>query len=187
MSATLFPPLPPPGQPLAPLAVDPSAAGPPGGGFAAALVAANPPGPPSPAVFAAQLGGTVPNAGGLQQMAVQAATAYGVPPGLFLALVNQESGWNPSAVSSAGAMGLTQLMPGTAQALGVTDPFNAMQNLMGGAHYLAQQLAAFGGNEELALAAYNAGPAAVARWGGVPPYPETQAYVQSILARAGAP
>ena len=108
-----------------------------------------------------------------------AARHHGVPEDLFLRLIQQESGWNPDAVSVKGARGLAQLMPATAERLGVNidDP---AQNLDGGARYLSMMYARFG-NWRLALAAYNAGPEAVARHGDVPPYAETQSYVVAIL------
>ena len=111
----------------------------------------------------------------------QAATAAGVDPRLLAALAWTESGFNPGAVSGAGAVGLTQLMPATANGLGV-DAGDPYQNLLGGARYLAGQLQRFG-RVDHALAAYNAGPTAVAKAGGVPPYPETQAYVTRVLDR----
>ena len=110
-----------------------------------------------------------------------AARRHGVPEDLFLRLVRQESGWNPTARSHKGALGLAQLMPGTARALGV-DPRDPHQNLEGGARYLALQFRRFG-SWQLALAAYNAGPEAVVRHGGVPPYRETRNYVRVILGR----
>lgn len=110
---------------------------------------------------------------------VAAAGNAGVDPRLLAALVWAESAFQPQARSSAGAIGLTQLMPGTARGLGV-DPTDPLQNLEGGARYLARQLAGFG-SPALALAAYNAGPGAVQRYGGVPPYAETQAYVLRVL------
>lgn len=110
-----------------------------------------------------------------------AATRHGVPADLFLRLVQQESGWNPNARSVKGALGLAQLMPATARALGV-DPLNPEQNLDGGARYLRAQYETFG-TWRLALAAYNAGPGAVTRHGGVPPYAETQNYVEVIWGR----
>lgn len=109
-----------------------------------------------------------------------AARAQGIPEDLFLRLVTQESGWNPRAVSQVGARGLTQLMPGTAAGLGVSDSFDPQANLLGGAKYLRQQFDTFG-RWDLALAAYNAGPGAVSKYKGVPPYRETQAYVKRIL------
>lgn len=109
-----------------------------------------------------------------------AAEKHGVDPKLFKALIQQESGFNPRAESPAGAKGLAQLMPKTAEGLGVTDIFDPVQNLNGGAKYLAQMLKEFG-DVKLALAAYNAGPGAVKRAGGVPPYKETQNYIKKIL------
>ena len=113
------------------------------------------------------------------QMARDAARRHAVPEDLFLRLVQQESGWNAGAVSSAGAMGLAQLMPQTAQYLRV-NPRDPYQNLDGGARYLREQYDEFG-NWRLALAAYNAGPGAVLQYRGIPPYRETQNYVRVIL------
>jgi soluble lytic murein transglycosylase-like protein len=115
-----------------------------------------------------------------------AAASNGIDPALLKGLVSQESGFNPSARSGAGAVGLTQLMPGTASALGVTNPLDPAQSLQGGAKYLREQLDRFGGDETLALAAYNAGPGAVQKYGGVPPYAETQNYVTSVMGKAAA-
>jgi soluble lytic murein transglycosylase-like protein len=115
-----------------------------------------------------------------------AAAGNGIDPALLKGLVSQESGFNPSARSGAGAVGLTQLMPGTAASLGVTNPLDPVQSLQGGARYLRQQLDRFGGDEKLALAAYNAGPGAVQKFGGVPPYRETQNYVTSVMSKAAA-
>ena len=115
-----------------------------------------------------------------------AAASNGIDPALLKGLVSQESGFNPSARSGAGAVGLTQLMPGTASALGVTNPLDPAQSLQGGAKYLREQLDRFGGDETLALAAYNAGPGAVQKYGGVPPYAETQNYVTSVMSKAAA-
>lgn len=115
----------------------------------------------------------------LQQMAARAARRNGLPVDVFLRLVKIESGWRPQIVSSAGAIGLTQLMPGTARGLGV-DPWNPAQNLEGGARYLKAMLERFG-NLKLALAAYNAGAGAVEKYNGIPPYAETQHYVSLIL------
>ena len=111
-------------------------------------------------------------------MAKAAARKHGVPEDLFLRLVQQESGWNPTARSRKGALGLAQLMPATARALGV-DPLNPRENLEGGARYLKRQYEKFR-TWRLALAAYNAGPAAVTKYGGIPPYKETQHYVRVI-------
>lgn len=108
-----------------------------------------------------------------------AAQRHGVPEDLFLRLIQQESGWNPGAVSHKGATGLAQLMPTTARKLGV-DIHNPMQNLDGGARYLRMMYDKFG-SWRLALAAYNAGPSAVERHGGIPPYAETVNYVRLIL------
>ena len=106
---------------------------------------------------------------------------YGVPEDLFKRLVQQESNWNPKARSHKGAMGLAQLMPGTARKLGV-NPRDPKQNLEGGAKYLSQQYAKFK-SWRLALAAYNAGPGAVQKYNGVPPYKETRNYVKVILGK----
>ena len=119
----------------------------------------------------------------LQDMAAAAATQYGIPPDIFASLIQQESGWRPDVISSAGAIGPAQLMPGTAEGLGV-DPYDPAQNIEGGARYLAQQYERFG-SWPLALAAYNAGPGAVTRYGGIPPFAETQAYVPAVLGRVG--
>lgn len=116
----------------------------------------------------------------------QAAARNGIEPALLHGLIQQESGFNPNARSSSGALGLTQLMPGTASSLGVSDPLDPTQSIEGGARYLGEMLAKFGGNTADALAAYNAGPGAVSQYGGVPPYPETQAYVQKVLGYAAA-
>ncbi len=112
-------------------------------------------------------------------VARSAAQRYQIPEDLFLRLVQQESGWNHTAVSSKGALGLAQLMPDTARGLGV-DPRDAHQNLDGGARYLKAQYDKFG-DWRLALAAYNAGPGAVERYNGIPPYNETQNYVRVIF------
>ncbi len=114
-------------------------------------------------------------------MAKTAARKHGVPEDLFLRLVQQESNWNPKAKSHKGALGLAQLMPATARALRV-DPLDPLQNLEGGARYLANQYRTFG-SWRLALAAYNAGPAAVQKYGGIPPYRETRNYVKVITGQ----
>jgi LysM repeat protein len=109
------------------------------------------------------------------------ASRYGVDPYLVASVIQQESGFNQSAVSGAGAIGIMQLMPGTAQGLGV-NPYDVAQNIDGGVKLLSQLLRQFGGNVAFALAGYNAGPGAVQKYGGVPPYAETQNYVRSIMA-----
>jgi soluble lytic murein transglycosylase len=104
----------------------------------------------------------------------------GVPPALVKAVIHAESAFNPRAVSHKGAMGLMQLMPGTARSLGVAEPFTAEQNVEGGTRYLRTLRERFG-NWTMALAAYNAGPDAVTKFGGIPPYKETQKYVRRVL------
>jgi soluble lytic murein transglycosylase-like protein len=115
-----------------------------------------------------------------------AAAKYGLDANVLKGLIKQESGFNPNAGSSAGAQGLTQLMPATAASLGVTDVHDPAQAIDGGAHYLKMQLDRFGGDYTKALAAYNAGPGAVQQFGGVPPYAETRNYVTKVLGYADA-
>lgn len=116
----------------------------------------------------------------------KASAQYHLRPSLLRAVMQVESGGNPDIVSPRGAQGLMQLLPSTAAGLGVNDPFNPEQNLMAGARYLRQHLDRYNGDERLALAAYNAGPGAVKRYGGVPPFPETQRYVNNVLSLAGS-
>jgi soluble lytic murein transglycosylase-like protein len=117
----------------------------------------------------------------------QAAQKEGVTETLLRAVADRESGLRPCAVSSKGAMGLMQLMPGTAADLGVHDPFDPQESLMSGAHFLKQLLDRFGGDVSLALGAYNAGPARVEESGGVPQNPETIDYVKKILSKLPIP
>ena len=109
-----------------------------------------------------------------------AAADFGVDPALLRAVMHAESAFNPMALSNKGAQGLMQLMPGTATDLGVVDAFDIGQNIRGGAQYLARMLKNFNGDERLATAAYNSGPGAVQKYGDVPPYAETQVYVQRV-------
>lgn len=128
-------------------------------------------------------GGTI----SLDDIFQKAADTYHVPVQFLKAVAKAESNFNPTAESHAGAQGIMQLMPATARSLGVTDAFDPEQNIMGGAKYLSQQLARYDGNEVLALAAYNAGPGNVAKYNGVPPFKETQNYIQKVMAYAGNP
>lgn len=114
----------------------------------------------------------------------EAAARYQLPSKLIKAVAKAESDFNPNAVSHAGAIGVMQLMPGTARSLGVSDPYNARQNIMGGAKYIKENLDRFG-DVSLALAAYNAGPGAVKKYDGIPPYKETQNYVKKVLSYYG--
>lgn len=131
-----------------------------------------------------QAAGTISErAQALKPAIAEVAGRYGVDEDLVNAVIRQESGYNPGAVSKAGATGLMQLMPATAKTLGVNNPANPIENLEGGVRHLRDLLAHYRGNIPLALAAYNAGSGAVQKYGGVPPYAETQNYVRSILAQ----
>jgi soluble lytic murein transglycosylase-like protein len=125
-------------------------------------------------------GGTLLSDASLSQLVKAASDKYQIDPKLVSAVAEVESGGNQGAESPAGAIGVMQLMPDTAAALGV-NPYDKQQNIEGGAKYLRQMLDSFGGDVKKAVAAYNAGPNAVKKYGGVPPYPETQDYVDKVL------
>ena len=149
-------------------------------GFDRQLAAASGAGGPS----ATAASGGAPVSGQFAEEINAAARRHRLDPALLRALIRAESNFNPNARSPAGALGLTQLMPGTARALGVSNPLDPRQAIDGGARYLRQMLDRFGGDVRRALAGYNAGPGAVQRHGGVPPYAETQNYVRRVLEYA---
>lgn len=111
----------------------------------------------------------------------QTAARYGVPPALVKAVIHAESGFDPNAVSPVGAVGLMQLMPDTATLVGAQDPFDPKQNIRAGVKYLKYLLVMFNGDKALAVAAYNTGPGKVQKYGGVPPYKETQVFVNRVM------
>ncbi len=130
---------------------------------------------------AADTGGETIETSSIQAAVERAARRYNLPATLINAVIQAESNFQAGAVSPAGAQGLMQLMPGTAEELGVTDPFDIEQNIDGGARYLRKMLNRFDGNLKLALAAYNAGPGTVQKYGGQVPYAETKKYVRRVL------
>ncbi|HEY1654844.1 MAG TPA: lytic transglycosylase domain-containing protein [Candidatus Tumulicola sp.] len=120
--------------------------------------------------------------GAIHSLVSDASRTSGVPPGLVRAVLMAESAGDPSAISTAGAQGLMQLMPGTSSGCGIANPFDPTQNVECGTTYLHSLLVRYHNNVTLAVAAYNAGPGAVDRYRGVPPYPETRAYVARVLS-----
>jgi len=118
----------------------------------------------------------------MQKIVQQAAQQTGLSESLIYAVIEQESGGDPQAVSSAGAQGLMQLMPATAASLGVKNPFNPSENIMGGSRYLREMIDRFG-STKLGLAAYNAGPSNVEKYGGIPPFKETTRYVERVMGK----
>ena len=132
-------------------------------------------------LLAASGGGTA----NLDEIFEAAARKYNIPVDLLKAVAKIESNFRPDATSPCGAMGIMQLMPDTAKALGVTDAYDPEQNIMGGAKFLRQMLDSHGGDVRLALAAYNAGPGNVAKYGGIPPFKETQTYVTRVMELLG--
>lgn len=117
----------------------------------------------------------------INEAIANASAQYGIDQSMIRAIIKQESSFQPLALSTSGAMGLMQLMPETAKWLSVTDPYNIEQNITGGTRYFTDQLKAFGGDYQLALAAYNAGPNTVKKYNGIPPISQTQNFVKKVL------
>ncbi len=121
--------------------------------------------------------------GDINRIIETASKKYNISSNIIKEIIQAESGFDPNAVSRTGAMGLMQLMPGTANILGINNAFDPTENIDGGVRYLRDMLTEFGGDLELALAAYNAGPGSVKKYGGIPPYEETRNYVKKIMLR----
>jgi len=138
-----------------------------------------------PPADAGAAGESAPAAANLQEAVDRIAGRHGLPPELLHSVIQVESNYNPNAVSPKGALGIMQLIPATARRFGVTDVFDPVENIEGGARYLQYLLGLFDGDYPLALAAYNAGENAVAKYGNVPPYPETQTYLRLVAKRLG--
>jgi len=134
------------------------------------------------ALNTATVADTIKTATSYKDIFIEASQKYNVSYDLLTAMAQQESGFNPEAVSKTGAMGIMQIMPETAKELGLDQPFDAYDNIMAGANYISQKLQEYDGDVDKALAAYNAGSSVVNMYGGVPPYGETQSYVENIKA-----
>ena len=133
-------------------------------------------------VFSSDLNKVSNEKANIDNLIEEYSSKNGLDSAFVKAVIKQESGFQPKAVSHCGAMGLMQLMPATANSLGVKDAYDPEQNIAGGTKYLKGLLDRFGGDKSLALAAYNAGPNAVAKYNGIPPYKETQNYVKNIMS-----
>ena len=151
------------------------------GSFAAAVQQAMSAGPQDPSTANSSAPAMVPPAQ-IDALVGSSSAQWGVDPALVKAIIANESGFNANATSGVGAQGLMQLMPGTAAGLGVTNSYDPAQNVSGGTRYIRGLLDRFNGDLPKAIAAYNAGPGAVEKYGGIPPYPETKNYVQNVLA-----